>query len=231
MHHSSTHSTRRPLRTATFVLIGAALFGGNAYAQQGNADDLMGFHVGVFGGYANGSYESAATAEIDHDPSGSLYGLQMGWTQPAGDYVFGIVGDIAGTSIDGEDTITVQGFRSDSSHEVNYLGTVRARFGVMAGSALFYGTAGLAVGDLENRMVVTSGGQPVGSDSEDTWHTGWAAGFGVEYAVSDAMSINAEYLRMDLGEDDVALDIGGFPFEDKGDMALNTLRVGVNFRF
>lgn len=231
MHHSNVIRAPRPLlRSVAFLLFGVVFYGGAVQAQQG-ADDLMGFHVGVLGGYADGSYESAATAEIDHEPSGSLYGIQMGWTMPAGDYVFGLVGDVAKTSIDGEDTITVQGFRSDSFHEVNYLGTVRARFGAMAGRALLYGTAGVAFADLENDMVVSSGGVEVGRDGEDTWHTGWAAGFGVEYAMSDAVSINAEYLRTDLGEDDVTLDIGGFPFTDKGDLALNMVRVGVNVRF
>jgi outer membrane immunogenic protein len=220
-----------PMQTRhSLFLILAAAFASTA-AQAQDASSLEGFHVGVFAGHSSGSYESTTTAEIDHEPSGKDYGIQVGWLMPMDAMQWGVVADYSDTSIEGEDSITVQGFDSFSFHDVNSLATLRARLGFAVGRAVIFGTAGFAMADLDNHMIVSRAGVEVGRDGDDTSHTGWAAGFGVEYPVTDRVSVSAEYLRMDLGEDDVSLDIGGFPFNDSGDLALNTLRLGVNFRF
>ena len=96
---------------------------------------------------------------------------------------------------------------------------------------MIYGTAGLAFADLDNQLVVSNSGQEVGRDEESSHHTGWAAGAGVEFPLTPRISITAEYLYMDMEEEEVTVDIGGFPFTDQGDLNLSTLRFGVSFRF
>ena len=216
-------------RHSLFLLLAAALASSAAQAQD--ASDMDGFHLGLFAGHASGSYESTTTASIDHEPSGKDYGVQIGWNTPMEAVQWGVVADYSKSSVEGEDTISVQGFDSFSFHDVNSIATLRARLGFAVGRAVFFGTAGVVMADLENHMIVTRAGVEVGRDGEGTSHSGWAAGFGVEYPITETVSVSAEYLRLDLGEDDVSLDIGGFPFNDSGDLALNTLRLGVNFRF
>lgn len=221
---------RRVVLTAVLALAVVTVWAGTAQAQ-GIPTGLTGFHVGILAGYADGSYQSDMSESIDHEPSGAFGGLQLGWGRPFGGLYFGVVGDVAYSQIEGDDSITLQDYKSDVEHDVNYLATVRARLGGMAGSALIYGTAGLAFADLDNRLVVTYHGQEVGRDEESSSHTGWTAGVGVELQISPKVSFGAEYLYVDMGDEKVSMEIGGYPVTDEGDLNLNTLRLGVNFRF
>jgi len=222
---------KKLLGMVAFSLAALTMYAGPAQAQDVGQKALSGFYVGALVGYADGTYSSDTSAEIDHEPSGGLLGVQMGWSRPSGPIIFGIDGDIAYTKIEGEDTITLQGFKSDVTHDINYLGTLRARLGFMAGPVLIYGTAGLAVADLDNKIVVSYNGQHVGSDEESSWHTGWTAGVGVEYPITPNLALGAEYLYIDMGKEEVTMNIGGYPMTDKGDLNLNTIRLGVKYRF
>lgn len=219
------------LRYATIVLGVLIIFAGRAQAQNPGQEDFAGIYVGVFAGYADGSYVSETSPEIDHEPTGEFLGIRAGWSRPYGSWLFGIDADTAFTSIDGEDTITVSGFKSDVSHDINYLSTLRARVGGRAGPAMIYATAGFALADLDNQIVVTAGAQEVGHDEESSRHTGWAAGAGVELPLTQRISVTAEYLYVDMGEEEVTVEIGDFPFTDKADLNLSTLRLSVNLRF
>lgn len=193
---------------------------------------LTGFHIGALAGYAEGAYESGTTPGIDHEPSGGYWGGQIGWSGSFGSLIAGVDADLAFTSLEGDDNVTVSGFRSDLSSEVNYLGTLRGRLGWMAGNAMIYGTAGLAIADLDNHIVVSSAaGAAVGRDTEGSQHTGWVAGAGVEFPITPKISFDAEYLYIDMGDEDVTVNIGAFPFTDTADLNLSTVRVGINFRF
>ena len=217
----------------TVVLFMAALtmFAGTAQAQNIGQKGLSGFYVGALVGYATGEYSSDMSEQVDHEPTGGLLGAQVGWSLSSGPMVFGIDADIARTNIEGEDSITVMGYKSDVSHDINYLGTVRGRVGFMAGPVLIYGTAGLAFADLDNKLVVSYNGVIIGSDEQDSWHTGWTAGGGVEYPITPNFSIGAEYLYIDMGREEVTAHIGGYPVTDKGDLNLNVGRLGFKFRF
>jgi outer membrane immunogenic protein len=212
-------------------LVALTMYAGPVQAQDEGQKGLSGFYVGALVGYAKGEYSSDMSAEIDHEPSGGLLGVQMGWSRPVGPVILGIDGDIAYTKIEGEDSITLMGYKSDVEHDVNYLGTLRARLGVMAGPMLIYGTAGFAFADLDNRLVVSYYGQRVGSDEASSWHKGWTAGLGVEYPITPNIALGAEYLYVDMGKEEVTMSIGGYPVTDKGDLNLNTFRFGIKYRF
>jgi outer membrane immunogenic protein len=64
-------------------------------------------------------------------------------------------------------------------------------------------------------------------DSDTQTHVGWAAGVGVEFAATQDVSINLEYLHADLGEQEY--DTGGTP----PTVALTTdqVRLGLNWHF
>lgn len=222
---------KKLLGTVALTLATLTMYAGPVQAQTPDLKDFSGFYVGGLLGYADGSYTSDVSEVIDHEPSGGLFGVQVGWSRPYGSILFGIDGDFAFSSIDGEDTITVQGYRSDVSHDINYLSSIRARLGFMAGPVLLYGTAGLGMADLDNKLVVSAGGQHVGSDEESSWHTGWTAGVGIEYPMTANLVVGAEYLYFDMGKEEVTMDIGGYPMTDKGNLDLNTFRVTLKYRF
>jgi outer membrane immunogenic protein len=219
------------LGTVVLFLAALTMFASPVQAQNIGQKGLSGFYIGALVGYGTGEYSSDMSEQIDHEPTGGLLGVQMGWSLSSGPMIFGIDADLARTNIEGEDSITMMGYKSDVSHDINYLSTVRARVGVMAGPVLIYGTAGLAMADLDNKIVVSYNGTLVGRDEQDSWHTGWTVGLGVEYPITPNISIGADYLYIDMGREEVTMHVAGYPITDKGDLNLNTARLGFKFRF
>jgi outer membrane immunogenic protein len=83
---------------------------------------------------------------------------------------------------------------------------------------LFYGTVGLAYGNLRAQNLATG-------IEESRTSVGWTAGGGLEVALMGNWSARAEYLYVDLGERSYALT-----GVDHG-IASSVLRFGVNYRF
>jgi outer membrane immunogenic protein len=98
---------------------------------------------------------------------------------------------------------------------------LRGRIGRAMDRTLVYVTAGFAGGDA---TAWSPGPLIHGSDSL----SGWVAGFGVERAVTNRLSIFAEYLHTDLGRLEIptACSINCFT-----DVSYGTLRIGGNLRW
>ena len=90
----------------------------------------------------------------------------------------------------------------------HYLGTVRGRLGVAIGRALVYGTGGYAYN--LRRDGVTYGG-------------------GVEFGVTNNVTIGAEYLRVDMNRGGTYVD--NFGIQTPGRGSFNIARGFVNFKF
>jgi outer membrane immunogenic protein len=95
---------------------------------------------------------------------------------------------------------------------VDYLGTFRARLGMLVGflgtTVLYYATGGLAYGGVSASTAVTQtlGGPSIvapptwaGSGSFSGTRIGWAAGLGAEWMFFPNWSTSLEYLHYDLG--------------------------------
>jgi outer membrane immunogenic protein len=141
-------------------------------------------------------------------PGGILGGVQGGFNWQWGQWVAGWEADFQFSSA------------SDSFGPFQFsnpwFGTVRGRGGIAFDSVLLYGTLGLAYG---------RGRIDDGNLSETNLHTGWAAGAGVEVALSRRWSVKAEYLRVDLGSENyvtTGLSHG---------LSSDVFRIGVNYRF
>jgi outer membrane immunogenic protein len=146
-----------------------------------------------------------------------------------------------------------------ASEKADWFGTVRGRIGWLpVDRLLVYGTGGLAYGQIKETLVfngapnsnagsgssgfgfqcsATGLGCFVGSSSRIA--IGYAAGAGLEYAISRNFTLRAEYLYVNLGKTSTRAfavtpkipyalssfvgDFGGFDF--------NVVRVGLNYRF
>jgi outer membrane immunogenic protein len=122
--------------------------------------------------------------------------------------------------------------------KLDWLATIRGRAGILFGRALLYATGGLAFGSVENKVTAAipayDYAPPAWTGRRSQW--GWAAGGGVEYALTQNISLKAEYLYYDLGKRTIrASDPSTFPASEHIDYALsnsgNIARAGVNFRF
>ncbi len=192
-------------------------------------------------------------ARSERGSGGALGGAQFGYNWQFDAAVFGLETDIdwanagrsggfvnpsfigpAGTA----DFLTWNG-----SARLDWIGTTRLRAGVVAtpdNRLMVYGTGGLAYGGGRANLDFydnTSGLYWSGGRSNAK--LGWTIGAGVEYAITNAISLKAEYLYYNLGNSDVRAipnTVASFWFPNTYATARATydgsiLRVGVNYKF
>lgn len=157
-------------------------------------------------------------------------------------WLIGVEADIAARKLsDSVSTLPFGGNTNDTvvlSQEQTWVGTVRGRVGLVWDKLLVYGTGGFAYGNVKNgyNQVRLSTGQAYGISDSST-ETGWTAGAGMEYALSNNMTFGVEYLHVDLGSQTLnlpAATVSGllYPassatFDAKSDM----VRVKLNWIF
>src|SRR5438445_12491242 len=176
--------------------------------QPLNMYSWAGPYLGGNLGYGWGSVDNNPTK-----PSGFVGGVQAGYNWQRGPWVFGVEGDIQATGAD--DTFAPWKFSNP------WFGTVRGRAGYAVNNILFYGTAGVAFGELR--------GMTFGlSESHTT--AGWAGGVGAEFGLAQFglaqnWSARLEYLYVDLS--DTQFVITGA----QNGSRFGLVRAGVNYHF
>ena len=171
--------------------------------QPLNAYSWAGPYLGGNIGYEWGSVDNNPSK-----PSGFVGGVQAGYNFQNGPFVFGVEGDIQATGA--EDTFAPWKFSNP------WFGTLRGRAGYAFSNVLFYGTAGLAFGELR--------AQTFGwSESHTT--AGWTIGAGAEVGLAPNWSAKLEYLYIDLSTSQFAITgvSNGY--------SASVVRAGVNYRF
>jgi outer membrane immunogenic protein len=170
-------------------------------------------------------------APADANRTGVIGGLQAGYNWQISNVVLGIEGDVSFASLDR--TIgTVPGtFGLDDTFKsrLSALGTVRGRIGWAFDRVLVYGTGGVAFASLKDEVVdpVTNIGFTA---SPKSGVTGWTAGGGVEFAITNNWTAKAEYLHVGLPDRTVTADVpGGYTFAFKDSLDIG--RVGINYKF
>jgi outer membrane immunogenic protein len=156
----------------------------------------------------NGGYEWGKITNAGNKPSGFEGGLQAGYNWQFGQFVFGAETDIQVTG--GDDTFAPYKFSNP------WFGTLRGRAGYALNNILFYGTFGLAYGEIKGEL---------GTLDESQTHVGWAGGLGMEVGFTPNWSARVEYLYMDLGTRPYAITGAN------NGLDANILRFGVNYRF
>jgi outer membrane immunogenic protein len=201
------------------------------------------------------------------DTRGAFAGLQLGYNwQVARNWLVGIEADIQRSSISGRtqifNTTTVAGFETfmltTASRQLEWFGTLRGRLGVLAtDNLLVFATGGLAYGrdkaavsiGLPGGGLISFGGTPDGTTfscstpvclagAGSRTSTGWTAGGGIEYALSNSFSITAEYLHIDLDMQQTfimrVVPPGGgnaLMSASVSDYSVDIVRVGMNYKF
>src|SRR5579871_4766229 len=171
--------------------------------QPLNAFSWAGPYLGGNLGYVWGSVTNNPTK-----PSGVAGGVQGGYNFQSGAWVFGIEGDLELTGA--SDTFASWKFSNP------WFGTVRGRVGYAINNILFYGTGGLAFGELRAQTFGLS---------ESQTNIGWALGAGTEFGLAPNWTAKIEYLYVDLSESQFAITglSNGYHF--------GVIRAGVNYHF
>jgi outer membrane immunogenic protein len=108
--------------------------------------------------------------------------------------------------------------------------------GYAFGPALVYAKGGFAFTDqsaqvFDRCITFPCGGGLLTSSASDSL-AGYTIGGGVEYMVTPAWSLKAEYQYFDFGTYTVSsFSPGGFKFKFDEDFTVNTFKVGLNYHF
>lgn len=210
-----------------------------------------------------GGFGGTAAPPASYGIGGVTGGVQFGYNwQFDRRWVVGFETDFNGSGISGSGASTFNAALGTPAtiadrQSLDWFGTVRARLGVLAtDQLLIYGTGGLAYGRVKENTSLTSplsfgllnvagdfnctAGQPCFSGSSSRIATGWTAGVGAEYAVTQSLTVKAEYLYFDLGGGDAVNVVATSPTPGSlpstfsashSRMDFNIVRVGANYRF
>jgi outer membrane immunogenic protein len=199
-----------------------------------------------------GTYLGAAdAAEVTNDGSGShdnsnfLGGGQAGCNWQTGTFVAGLEADFDyfhGTTnfYNNTNTLPTLGlpFVIGQQTTANYVATVRPRIGIAADRNFAYITGGVAFTRADYTETYIDGNTPpsAGTATASKSLTGWAAGAGWEYALTDHWLFRAEYLYTSFPTINalgtiVAPGTGSNTLHGSTDLVIQVIRAGVNFKF
>ncbi|HUI21125.1 MAG TPA: outer membrane beta-barrel protein [Methylocella sp.] len=205
-----------------------------------------------------------ATGSNSLNPNGFIGGGQIGYNYQlfTTNWVAGIEGDIQGIAgsrpsssfsgsgvpadLPGETIVSTV----TSTKQLNYLGTVRGRFGYLLMPALLiYGDGGLAYGGVKASTGILQANMPfappfASGGSLSNTQVGWSAGIGLEWMFLPNWSLKAEYLYYDLGKVTYTLSPLAFSSPTFGSALLyasapfsstrfngSVVRAGINYHF
>jgi outer membrane immunogenic protein len=178
--------------------------------------------------------------------AGLIGGAQSGYNVQYNMFVVGIENDIQGASIEKSSTaagafpLIGGGFTPPGTvtakERLSYFGTVRGRLGISFDRGLLYATGGLIYGDVEEGIDARFPAAGVAFvTSRERLRLGFTAGAGIEYAITDRLSIKAEGLYYDLGRKTLLTDSiplpTGFRAGVRDRVTGEIARVGLNYHF
>lgn len=179
-----------------------------------------GFYIGANAGYGWGS----------SNLSGAVGGGQLGYNWQADRFVLGIETDFQASGQRASNLVAMLGAAFAETDKVTWFGTTRARLGIASGPWLFYGTGGVAYGQV--KIDGTATGTVVGPYSAGGTKTGWAVGAGVENAIDKSWSWKLEYLFVSVpGFTNTYTTLTPAVSVSYGAIRDNIVRVGLNYRF
>jgi len=134
------------------------------------------------------------------------------------------------------------GFTVTQSTSSDWLLTVRPRVGVTHGPFLLYGTAGLAVTNVNYQALFTDTFATAHENGGvDSTEKGWVGGGGIEIKPGKRWSFKGEFLHADFGNGVKVISTNltapsttswpQNPFTHTADLSANLARFGVNFHF
>ena len=211
-----------------------------------------GFYVGINGGWGwnqwsnpDGQFAAAGFSNTENG-NGPLAGGQIGFNYQISQFVVGVDADFDWANIKWSQSIAIPigglfggpgaSIGSTLSDKDQFLSTFGARFGYAFDHALFYAKAGGAWTREQFNLSVTNIVGAVASGSVNDNRLGWMVGGGLEYAVTDNITVKAEYNYVSFGSENQTLTISGGglagatgTFSTKQNISL--VKVGLSYLF
>jgi outer membrane immunogenic protein len=187
-----------------------------------------GLYIGLNAGYSGATLtetqSGGATGSGSASIPGGVGGFQVGANYQISALVLGFEADFDGAAQ--QRSVNVAGGAALNTAQIPWIGTLRARAGVVLDRVLLYVTAGGAATQLRSNVNITG----VGTASTTFTHGGWTAGGGVEGAISNDLSVRVEYLYVEASNLSIAEVGGPPPVIVNGRLQDSMVRAGLNYR-
>jgi outer membrane immunogenic protein len=212
---AATYKTPATVVSPAFNWSGFYLGANGGYGKSANSDGVQ-FTDFPAGSFANTFAVGQTPRAIGFTPKGVIGGAEAGYNWRIGALVLGVEGDFSGANIKGSGTFAFTGplilgapETTTAGSSLGWLATVRGRIGFTpADRLLIFGTAGVAFGQVNNQSSFVAANPPgfpaflaTLNGSDKTTRTGWVAGAGAQYAITDNLFAKVEWLHYDLGTD------------------------------
>jgi len=188
----------------------------------------------------------AAAGTGSNTKAGFTGGIQAGYNWQINSLVLGIEADI--NALSGKPAIAAAGavsvntgtFTLANSANASWLATVRGRVGFAADRVLIYATGGVAFANIKFSQsfsdICCTSRTPLTTFETSSWKTGYAVGWGLEYAITNNVSMRGEYLYAGgfgaVGGSYVATSINGNGDLHSGSakLSIQQARAALNFK-
>jgi outer membrane immunogenic protein len=189
--------------------------------------------------------DAAALAKVtsnDETKTGFTGGVEGGYNYLMGPWLFGIEADWTSLDLKNSNAKTLQSplllsppvtYSLDQQLTTNWMVSLRPRVGYTAGPWMVFGTVGPAWSELKYRANFSDTRDPGDalSASTSSTKTGWAAGLGAGYALSNNLSLKGEWLHSDFGHVGTAETNSFVSITPDDSVRANMFRVGLDYRF
>jgi outer membrane immunogenic protein len=224
------------------------------------AHDWSGFSIGAFGGYQGSHFEQSElftdafggnwwfppgpNPGYDFDDNGAIYGLQADWNRQDGNIVMGVGLEVG--------SLNISAYKEDpnsppipfpgpggpvTEFDADMFGSLTGRAGFASGRLFAYVRGGVSLVDASAKTVDACArsfcGQLTITAKGEEMLFGLTAGAGLDYAISDNVTIGAEYRLYkfeDLKVSGVASNFLTYHQTIAPDI-IHTARISLNYRF
>jgi outer membrane immunogenic protein len=207
--------------------------------------DWTGLYFGgnVGAGLLNDTFSQASTAgnatlggNITNNPTGVIGGGQVGVNYEFAPWVVGIEGSWSATNIGATGTVaTVTAFGApgggileNGTSSLQWIAAATGRVGYAADSWLFYVKGGGAWMNVQYSQALVIGGITASTQNVTDTRSGFTAGAGIEYGLTENFSARLEYDFYDFGTQTYNQFVQT-PISIKSDM--HAVTFGLNYRF
>jgi outer membrane immunogenic protein len=212
-----------------------------AFATSASAQNWSGFYAGLNlgAGVNRAQFSETGTATYfgngpfwSPNPSTFAVGGQIGFNWQVANFVYGIEADLSRLGAKTNATFLPNPFGGaiDARTNLDWLGSVRGRFGVAFSSALIYVTAGVAVGHYSDNWQFSGGGD--GPFTANATRASFIGGAGVEFMVARNWSFRVEGLYANLGSSsDIGRNTCGGGYRTRFEHVAQMYRGALSFRW
>lgn len=216
------------------------------YFSGTSAYSWTGFYVGVHGARADGTDEVRTTilggnmtpppATSSFDIGGAIGGLQAGYNLQVDKFVVGIEGEYTSAGVRGSFNFDAQRPEAIAGGDLEAIFAVKAKAGMALDRTLIYATIGYAASynnGFANNLWLSAPAVDEGTGGQ-LLH-GYVVGGGVEHAVTDQISLKAEYNHYSFGRGDFEMVSDAYPdgvvLRTEPKIDLGVFKAGLNVRF